>query len=75
MIYYRLLAYRPDDIHPNQYDDCPDVIDFTTKENAITVARLMMDMVLTKTEKFSSIDVYEMHPDENRSESVLSISF
>ena len=75
MIYYRLLVYKPDEIHPDSCDDCPDVIDFQSKENALAVVRILMEMGLNKTEKFSFIEVYEMHPDENRSESVITLSF
>ena len=75
MIYYRLLVYKPDDCRPDMVDDCPDVLDFQCKENAVSVARSLMEMGLNKSEEISLIDVYEMHDDENRSYTVLSISF
>ena len=68
MTYYRILVYSAFDA------DAPYILDLEKKENAVNLARFLMDIGLSKSEKFDVIDVYEMHDNENRSESVLSVS-
>ena len=56
-------------------EDAPYCMDFWSKENAINAARFYMDLALNGSEPVAWLEVYEMHPDENRSFSVLDFNF
>lgn len=51
------------------------IMDFWSKENAISTVRFYEDMAINQTEPINWMELYEMHPDKNESVLILDITF